>query len=93
MMEDGDVMEDGGWGRWCKDKYFSTESMERCRLGDMPGQLRLDALGALQDVTGRGISIFRSDEEREDFLSRLGFLCEGALLSVYGAIYLHLHQR
>ena len=52
----------------------------------MPRQARLDAPGALHHVMGRGIegkSIFRSDEDREDFLTRLGSLCEGGALSVH----------
>ena len=56
-----------------------TGGKERCKLGDMPRQARLDAPGALHHVMGRGIegvSIFRSDEDQEDFLRRLGALCE-----------------
>jgi len=45
-------------------------------------------------VIGRGmegISIFRSDEDREDFLRRLGALCEGELLSVHAWALLDNH--
>jgi REP element-mobilizing transposase RayT len=38
-----------------------------------------------------GISIFRSDEDREDFLTRLGALCEGESLSVYAWALLDNH--
>ena len=60
----------------------------------MPRQARLDAPGALHHVMGRGIegiSIFRSDEDREDFLTRLGSLCEGKSLSVYAWALLDNH--
>jgi REP element-mobilizing transposase RayT len=43
---------------------------------------------------GRGIegtSIFRSDEDREDFLTRLGSLCEGGALSVQAWALLDNH--
>ena len=52
----------------------------------MPRQARLDARGALHHVMGRGVegsSIFRTNEDREDFLARLGALCEGEALSVH----------
>ena len=52
----------------------------------MPRQAGLDALGALHHVTGRGIEgilFFRRNEDREDFLARLGALCEGELPSVH----------
>ena len=60
----------------------------------MPRQARLDAPGALHHVMGRGIegtSIFRSDEDREDFLTRLGSLCEGGDLSVFAWALLDNH--
>ena len=60
----------------------------------MPRQARLDAPGALHHVMGRGIegiSIFRSDEDREDFLSRLGSLCEDGALSVHAWALLDNH--
>jgi REP element-mobilizing transposase RayT len=38
-----------------------------------------------------GISIFRSDEDREDFLTRLGFLCGGKILSVHAWALLDNH--
>ncbi len=52
----------------------------------MPRQPRLDAPGTLHHVIGRGIErtkIFRTREDREDFLARLGELCRVAALSVY----------
>ena len=60
----------------------------------MPRQARLDAPGALHHVMGRGIeglSIFRSDTDREDFLEGLRSLCEGEALSVYAWALLHNH--
>ena len=50
--------------------------------------------GALYHVMGRGMegsSIFRSNDDREDFLTRLGFLCEGELLSVHAWALLGSH--
>ena len=60
----------------------------------MPRQARLDAPGALHHVMGRGIegtSIFRTDGDREDFLTRLGALWEGELLSVHAWALLDNH--
>ncbi len=60
----------------------------------MPRQARLDAPGALHHVMGRGIegtSIFRSDEDREDFLTRLRSLCKGGNLSVFAWALLDNH--
>ena len=47
---------------------------ERWELGEMPRQGRLDGPGALHHVMGRGLRgfIFRSDEDREDLLTRVG---------------------
>ncbi len=60
----------------------------------MPRQPRLDAPGALHHIMGRGIertNIFRTDQDREDFLNRLGDLClEGDLL-VYAWALLSNH--
>ena len=52
----------------------------------MPRQARLDAPGTLHHVMGRGIEgkkIFRNDRDREDFLRRLGELCESGALVIY----------
>ena len=60
----------------------------------MPRQARLDAPGALHHVIGQGIegiSIFRSGEDREDSLTRLGTLCEGEALSVHAWALLDNH--
>jgi REP element-mobilizing transposase RayT len=60
----------------------------------MPRQARLDAPGALHHVMGRGIegtSVFRNDKDRKDFLTRLGALCEGGLLSVHAWALLDNH--
>ncbi len=60
----------------------------------MPRQARLDAPGALHHVMGRGIektSIFRTDKDREDFVSRLGVLCERGLLNVFAWALLDNH--
>jgi len=52
----------------------------------MPRQPRLDAPGALHHIIGRGIertTIFRTDRDREDFLTRLANLCAAGNLIVY----------
>jgi putative transposase len=52
----------------------------------MPRKPRLDAPGALHHIMGRGIertSIFRTDQDREDFLKRLADLCRAGELIVY----------
>lgn len=51
----------------------------------MPRQSRLDAVGALHHVMGRGIEkvrIFKGDSDREDFISRLAGLCRDRYISV-----------
>jgi len=60
----------------------------------MPRQPRLDAPGTLHHVIGRGIEgtkIFRNRRDREDFLDRLGKLCEAKSLSVYAWALLETH--
>jgi putative transposase len=60
----------------------------------MPRQPRLDAPGTLHHVIGRGIEgskIFRTRGDREDFLDRLGKLCEAKALSVYAWALLDTH--
>ena len=45
----------------------------------MPRQPRLDAPGALQHVMGRGIErskVFQAEGDREDFVTRVGALCQ-----------------
>jgi REP-associated tyrosine transposase len=52
----------------------------------MPRQPRLDAPGTLHHVMGRGIertTIFRSDDDRADFVTRLAALCRDEHWSVY----------
>lgn len=52
----------------------------------MPRQPRLDAPGTLHHVMGRGIErtkIFRRKRDYEDFLQRLGGLCEQGAVVVY----------
>jgi putative transposase len=52
----------------------------------MPREARLDAPGTLHHVMARGIEgidIFRTDEDRNDFLSRLAYQCETEALKVY----------
>ena len=52
----------------------------------MPRQPRLDAPGALHHIMGRGIertTIFRTDQDREDFLNRVAELCMNGNLMVY----------
>ena len=60
----------------------------------MPRQPRLDAPGTLHHVMGRGIEgtkIFQGDVDREDFISRLGELCQAGALSVYAWALLENH--
>jgi len=60
----------------------------------MPRQPRLDAPGALHHIMGRGIertTIFRADQDREDFLRRLADLCLGRDLHVYAWCLLSNH--
>jgi len=60
----------------------------------MPRQPRLDAPGALHHVMGRGIertTIFRTDQDREDFLNRLADLCLDGDLHVYAWCLLSNH--
>lgn len=66
----------------------------------MPRQPRLDAPGALHHIMGRGIEqtkIFRTDQDREDFLNRLADLCIDGYLIVYAwslmANHFHLLVR
>jgi putative transposase len=52
----------------------------------MPRQSRLDAPGTMHHVIGRGIAetkIFRDEEDKKDFLSRLADLCERGGLIIY----------
>ncbi|MDI7260853.1 MAG: transposase [Thermodesulfobacteriota bacterium] len=52
----------------------------------MPRQPRLDAPGALHHIMGRGIertTLFRTDQDRQDFLNRLADLCLDGSLIVY----------
>jgi len=52
----------------------------------MPRQPRLDAPGSLHHIIGRGIErtrIFRTDQDREDFLNRVADLCIDGDLIVY----------
>jgi putative transposase len=60
----------------------------------MARQARLDAPGALHHVMGRGIEgikIFRNKTDREDFLGRLGDLCDAEALKVYAWALLDNH--
>lgn len=52
----------------------------------MPRQPRLDAPGTLHHVMGRGIErtmIFRSDDDRADFVARLAALCRAGQWGIY----------
>ncbi len=52
----------------------------------MPREARLGAPGTLHHVMARGIEgtdIFRTDEDRNDFLNRLAYQCETEALKVY----------
>jgi putative transposase len=60
----------------------------------MPRSARLDAPGVLHHVIGRGIEkrpIFLTDEDRNDFLARLGHLAEEGWFSVYAWVLLPNH--
>ncbi len=60
----------------------------------MPRSARRDAPGVLHHVMGRGIErrpIFLFDEDRNDFLSRLGLLAEESYLKVYAWVLLPNH--
>jgi putative transposase len=60
----------------------------------MPRSARLDAPGVLHHVMGRGIEkrpIFLTDEDRNDFLSRLGLLAEEGCFKVYAWALLPNH--
>lgn len=60
----------------------------------MPRSARLDAPGVLHHVIGRGIEkrpIFLTDEDRNDFLSRLGLLAEEGCLQIYAWALLPNH--
>ncbi|MBM4349148.1 MAG: transposase [Deltaproteobacteria bacterium] len=60
----------------------------------MPRQPRLDAPGALHHIMGRGVertNIFRTDQDREDFLNRLSGLCLDGNLKVYAWSLLSNH--
>jgi len=60
----------------------------------MPRSARLDAPGVLHHVIGRGIerrSIFLSDVDRNDFLSRLEILSEEGCIKVYAWVLLPNH--
>jgi len=60
----------------------------------MPRSARLDAPGVLHHVMGRGIErrpIFLSDQDRNDFLSRLGLLAEEGCFRVYAWVLLPNH--
>jgi len=60
----------------------------------MPRSARLDAPGVLHHVIGRGIEkrpVFLADEDRNDFLSRLGLLAEEGCIKVYAWVLLSNH--
>ena len=60
----------------------------------MPRSARLDAPSVLHHVMGRGIEkrpIFLAEEDRNDFLSRLGLLAEEGCLKVYAWALLPNH--
>lgn len=60
----------------------------------MPRQPRLDAPGALHHVMGRGIArttIFPTDTDRDDFVTRLAALCQEGSMVVYAWALLPNH--
>jgi hypothetical protein len=57
----------------------------RSNIVSMPREARLDAPGTLHHVMARGIEgidIFRTDEDRYDFLNRLTYQCETETLGI-----------
>jgi len=60
----------------------------------MPRHARIDNIGLLQHVIFRGIErkdIFRGDEDREDFIARLGQLLEETRTICYAWAMLNNH--
>ncbi len=60
----------------------------------MPRQARLDAPGTLHHLMGRGIektAIFRTDEDRKDFLNRIALLCQEKAWKVYAFALMDNH--
>ena len=60
----------------------------------MPRSARLDSPGVLHHVMGRGIEktkIFLTDEDREDFISRLADLAEKQDMNIYAWVLLSNH--
>lgn len=60
----------------------------------MPRQARLDAPGTLHHVIGRGIEktvIYRTEEDRADFLKRVAVLCQGKAWKVYAFALMDNH--
>lgn len=60
----------------------------------MPRKPRMDAPGTLHHIMGRGIErtkIFRNKKDREDFLARLGALCQEGFLIVYAWVLMSNH--
>jgi putative transposase len=64
----------------------------------MPRLARLDALGVLHHVMGRGIErrkIFQSDTDRNDFIDRLSVLARDGALAISAWVLMpnHFHFR
>ena len=63
----------------------------------MPGLARLDAVGVLHHVMGRGIErrkIFLSDTDRNDFIDRLSALAQDNSVEIYAWVLMlnHFHM-
>ncbi|MDJ0667635.1 MAG: hypothetical protein QNJ61_10160 [Desulfobacterales bacterium] len=60
----------------------------------MPRQSRIDAPGALHHIIVRGIEwrkIFRDDDDRYDFIARLGGILEETATACYGSALIPNH--
>jgi len=60
----------------------------------MPREARLDAPGTLHHVMAQGMEgtdVFRTDEDRNDFLTRLAYQCEIEALRVYARTLIPNH--
>jgi len=79
-------------GRWCRKCLTEGTKCERDQ--GMPRLARLDAPGVMHHVMGRGIErkdIFISEEDRNDFITRLANLAQQGDLYVYAWALLPNH--
>ena len=72
------------------EKYHFIRAWDFHKKTLCPGQARLDAPGTLHHVMIRGIDglqIFRDDQDREDFLSRISQLAGSTGAKVLAGLY------